>query len=51
MDGVTYKAVKDKDKPEYWVAMKDGKEIARSMSEAGVRSMVLVMARKKQRGG
>lgn len=49
MDSITYKAVKDKDKPEYWVAMKDGKVIAQAMSEQGVRNMVLTIARKQQR--
>jgi len=49
MDGVSFKSVKEPNKPEYWVAMKDGKVIAQSMSEAGVRSMVMVMENKKKK--
>ncbi len=49
MDGVTYKEVKEKDKPAYWVAMKDGAVVARSMSEQGVRSMVLAIAQKERK--
>lgn len=49
MDDVTFKAVKEKDSPEYWVAMKGGQVIAKSMSEQGVRSMVLVMENKKKK--
>ncbi len=39
-NAVTYRAVKEDDKPEYWIAILNGKTIATSMSEQGVRAMV-----------
>ncbi len=47
-DGITYKEVKEGDAPAYWVAMKNGQVIAKSMSEQGVRSMVLTIAQKER---
>lgn len=43
---VTYRRVKDDNKPEYWVAERNGKVIARAMSEQGVRSIILTIANK-----
>ncbi len=49
INNVTYKAVKEANKPEYWVAMKDGKVIAQSMSEGGVRTIVMTIANKQKK--
>jgi hypothetical protein len=42
-DNITYRKIKEPNLSEYWVAERDGKQIAKSNSEQGVRSMVLVM--------
>lgn len=48
MDGVTFKEIKTNGVP-HWVAMKDGKVIATSMSENGVRSIIMTMENKSKK--
>ena len=44
--GVSFKEVVVPGQPNKWVAIRNGQVIATSMSEQGVRSMVLVMEQK-----
>jgi len=47
---VSYRAVKEPNKPEYWVAEINGKVVARAMSEQGVRSLVMTIINKSKKG-
>lgn len=46
---VSYKEVKEKDKPAYWVAMVNGQVVAKAMSEQGVRSLVTTIIEKNKK--